>query len=100
MTSNPRYSNGARRRKDRAILLSTTDVCYLCGLPIDKTITDPCDPRYPVIDEVVPISKGGRLTLDNERLVHRACNARKSDKILAPPTMPKPCTVFRVSRMW
>ena len=59
--------------------------CYLCGLP--------CDPkdcgwknggfvtgwRYPTLDHMVPIIRGGKHKCDNVRLAHKWCNMIKRD---------------------
>lgn len=37
--------------------------------------------RYPTIDHIVPIAKGGTHTWDNVQLAHRDCNSAKSDKV-------------------
>lgn len=35
--------------------------------------------RYPSIDHIRPVSKGGTHTWDNVQLVHRGCNSIKCD---------------------
>jgi 5-methylcytosine-specific restriction endonuclease McrA len=79
VTRNPRYANGYRRRQLRARVLTEEDCCWLCGRPVDK---DPphLDPWAPVIDEIIPVSKGGNpYDRNNVRLAHRRCNARRGD---------------------
>jgi 5-methylcytosine-specific restriction endonuclease McrA len=46
------------------------DTCYLCGEG-----PRPNDPL--TVDHVVPKSRRGSERLDNKRLAHRSCNARK-----------------------
>lgn len=83
MSVNPRYSNGAKRREIRRWLLHTQEVCALCGKPIDKGLKTP-HPMSAEVDEIIPVSKGGSpYARDNVQLVHRICNQRKSDKIMA-----------------
>jgi len=60
-------------------------VCYLCGNKVDKQDcwNDKhgnmcCGDRYPTIEHVVPISKGGLHTWDNVRLACHICNSKKS----------------------
>ena len=55
-------------------------VCQGCGqlLTFDH---DPNDDRYPSIDHIVPISKGGNHTWDNVQLMCRRCNYLKSDHL-------------------
>ena len=80
MSNNPRYENYAARQKLRARLLHNTEVCALCGKPIDKTLKTP-HPMSAEVDEIIPISKGGSpIAPDNCQLVHRICNQRKGNK--------------------
>jgi 5-methylcytosine-specific restriction endonuclease McrA len=60
-------------------------ICQLCGEPIDKDdyyydeennfITGN---KYPSIDHIIPVIKGGTHTWDNVQLAHRHCNSIKS----------------------
>ena len=89
MATNIRYANGNARRKVRARLKARGDVCGICGKPIDYSlgmITDPkTGKRRPhpmsfVVDEVVPVSKGGSpYDINNCRAAHWICNARRGD---------------------
>lgn len=56
-------------------------VCYLCGRVCDwKDMVDGnAGDRYPSIDHVVPISKGGTHTWGNIKLACRKCNWKKGD---------------------
>lgn len=62
-------------------------VCYICGGVCDwgdKEERDACvvcGNRYPSIDHVVPLAKGGLHAWDNVRLAHRYCNTLKRDTI-------------------
>jgi 5-methylcytosine-specific restriction endonuclease McrA len=51
----------------------------------DGQICQRCDQRVPdnevEFDHIIPFSKGGRSTVENLRLVHRACNRRKRDSV-------------------
>lgn len=38
--------------------------------------------KYPSIDHIVPVSKGGSHTWDNVQLAHKRCNSVKSDKLI------------------
>ena len=85
MASNPRWRTGERKKlqaRYRALGLP----CGLCGKPINYELGMIVDPvtgkRRPhpmsfVIDEIVPISKGGAVTWDNTRPCHWVCNARR-----------------------
>lgn len=56
------------------------NICRICGKPID--ITDRSSKgignKYPTIDHIVPISKGGSHTWQNVQLAHMICNSRKN----------------------
>ena len=89
MATNPRYSNGARRRSIRARWRAIGDPCHICGKPIDYSLGMVTDPRtgrrkpHPmsfVVDEIVPVSHGGDpLDFANTRPAHWICNARRGD---------------------
>ena len=80
MSANPRYANGNTRRKIRARWKSIGAPCWLCNKPIDYSLGFIVDKRtgkkrpHPmsfVVDEVVPVSKGGDpLAFDNTRPAH------------------------------
>lgn len=63
-------------------------VCHICGEKVDARDYVTHDsgafvagPKYPSIDHVIPISKGGTHTWDNVRLAHFQCNSEKSDNL-------------------
>lgn len=64
-------------------------ICYLCGCECDwndwktsqKGNTYPGD-KYPTIEHVIPISKGGLNAWDNVRLACWKCNLDKADGII------------------
>lgn len=86
MARNVRYANGARRRALRARHLAQAGHvtcpwpdCPWPGQPFDATLPT-LDPRAPVVDEIVPVSRGGDpLSWENTRLMHRWCNAKRGD---------------------
>jgi len=49
-------------------------VCYLCGkvIPIGKR----------QVDHVIPITRGGKHSAENLRVVHSRCNLRKHTKLV------------------
>jgi len=63
--------------------------CYLCGkqcLKNDYTIVDGsfiAGDRYPTIDHIVPLSKGGKHEWNNVGLACMKCNRKKSDQLLS-----------------
>ena len=93
MATNPRYANGHRRRELTARLLASPVPCDwpacpwptdLLGHQVRATIKAMrpddywLDDRYPVVDEIVPVSHGGSVTArDNTRLLHRWCNQER-----------------------
>ncbi len=108
MTSPSANANGAARRKVKAQVLAEEDTCHICGHPVDKTLTvtwgkhgkrcpgDGCPgcsphPMSPVIDELIPRSKGGSPTnRANCRLAHWRCNRKRSNKVEPAPMPPNP----------
>ncbi|WP_051636969.1 HNH endonuclease [Rhodococcus sp. UNC363MFTsu5.1] len=58
-------------------------ICHLCGetipelLRATRVLGGTHEPLSPVIDHVVPLSKGGPHTMENCRAAHWTCNARK-----------------------
>lgn len=64
--------------KRLAILLADNYVCHLCGERTNVDAVYP-DPAYPVIDHVVPLSKGGDHCPSNWRTAHNLCNSRRRD---------------------
>lgn len=101
MTANPRYANGARRRKIQARWRAIGAPCGICGKPIDYSLGMVADPRtgkrrpHPmsfVVDEIVPVSLGGDpLDFENTRPAHYICNARRGNGTRkAPVQMPIP----------
>lgn len=80
---NPRRAYGHRRDALRARVLGRGDPCWICGLPIDPTEPN-LSPYQGVVDELVPVSKGGSpLDPGNCAPAHRCCNAWRSDKPVA-----------------
>lgn len=74
-----RYGNHRARDAVRDRVLAEEDICYLCGLPVDKSLPRG-NPMAPEIDDIIPVSKGGNpIDRNNLRLTHRCCNRRKSN---------------------
>jgi len=94
MSTNPRYSNGNRRRKYRARFAAMNAPCGICrGLLGPVHYDEPSDSRHPlsfVIDEIHPVSKWRQYGYDspaecaadwnNLQAAHWICNARKGNK--------------------
>jgi hypothetical protein len=60
---------------------SVGDPCGICGDPIDYSLPH-LHPESFVIDEIVPIAKGGRADdPSNVQPAHRICNRLKSDSL-------------------
>ena len=72
------------RNKKR--ILKTKHTCGICGRDVDKTLAYP-HPLSPVIDHIIPVSKGGHPSnMDNLQLTHWKCNRDKSDKLYSGQT--------------
>lgn len=67
---------------NKAILRKTATVCALCGMPLDKSLKYP-NPLSISIDHIIPISRGGKSTIDNLQATHLMCNKVKGDKRIA-----------------
>lgn len=78
--ANPRRANGHRRDVVRSRVLARGEPCWICGLPIDPGLRNP-DPLSAVVDELVPVSRGGSPT-DPANCVaaHRCCNGWRGAK--------------------
>lgn len=67
--------------KNKKRILKTENFCGICGKPVNKKLKSP-DPMSPVIDHVIPVSKGGHPSaIENLQLAHWTCNRQKSDKL-------------------
>lgn len=95
---NVRYANGNLRRKVRAWVLATFDVCAICGQPVDKSLPAG-DPWSAEVDEILPVSRGGSpYDRSNLQLAHRCCNLRKSNHL--PGNQPVQSLPLPLSRDW
>lgn len=80
---NPRYANGAARRKLRAWLKAQGLPCHLCGMPIDYGLPAG-HPMSFEVDEITPVSRGGDpLDRANVAPAHRICNERRGNRSIA-----------------
>jgi hypothetical protein len=73
---NARKANGHRRRQLKQRVFTEEDRCIICEQLVDKTLGQLPDgtwhPRSPVIDEDIPVSRGGSPTdRSNCHLAHR-----------------------------
>ncbi|MEU4709495.1 HNH endonuclease [Nocardia salmonicida] len=78
--SKPRGLDDRAYRKATARLRSRSDVCHLCGGPIDTTLPY-THPRSWTADHLIPRSRGGHL-LGEMKAAHRDCNAKRGNKPL------------------
>jgi 5-methylcytosine-specific restriction endonuclease McrA len=56
--------------------------CAICGEmcdPNDHSWSKYSGPKYPSIDHIIPMSKGGGHTWDNVQVAHIICNSEKGD---------------------
>ncbi|WP_425297973.1 HNH endonuclease [Nocardia brasiliensis] len=65
-------------RKATAKLRRESQVCWICGLPIDITLHY-TDPMSWTADHLIPRSKGGHL-LGVIKAAHRRCNASRGNR--------------------
>lgn len=98
---NPRYANGAARRKVRSWLKAQGLPCALCGRPIDYSLPAR-DPWSFEVDEIVPVSLGGSpYDKGNVQPAHRICNEKRSnmtmEQLRGRGSRSQPC---RTSRRW
>lgn len=73
----------------RAEVLARDDyVCHLCG---QETLPGEGQhhPRYPTLDHLIPLSRGGEHSMENVATACFRCNTRRSNKLLSelPPGM-------------
>lgn len=74
--------------KNKARIFKTCDTCGICGGYVDVNIKNHLDPMAPVIDHIVPISRGGHPSdISNLQLAHRWCNRQKADKLFDTAAM-------------
>lgn len=66
---------------DRQIFERDGWMCWLCGEPVDPTLSRK-HRRGATIDHVIPLARGGSDTPDNVRLAHWECNHDKHMKII------------------
>ena len=93
--SNPRYSNGSRRRKYRARFKAMGAPCGICKGRLGPIHYDePSDHEHPlsfVIDEIKPVSrfrefgyesaKAAAMDWNNLQAAHYCCNQAKSNHV-------------------
>ena len=93
--NNPRYSNGALRRKYRARLRAQGCECGICRGRLGPIHYDePSDPQHPlsfVVDEIRPVSRwrefgydspqAAALDWSNLQAAHYICNSLKGNKV-------------------
>lgn len=105
MAANPRYKNGALRRKYRARLRAQGGECGICKGRLGPIHYDePSDSEHPlsfVIDEIIPVSKWREFGYEspqaaaqdwnNLQPAHYICNAAKGNKVrFSIGAQPKP----------
>lgn len=70
--------------RNRKLILTTYDVCGICGQPVDKRLKYP-HPLAPCVDHIIPIDRGGHPSdISNLQLAHWKCNRAKSNKLIYP----------------
>lgn len=66
---------GRPYRRMAARLRREAEVCWICGLPIDKTLRSP-HPMSFSVDHLTPVSMGGAV-LGPVAAAHRICNMKR-----------------------
>lgn len=84
---NWRAQRSKRRARIKAAFVENVDlydiyqrdggVCQLCGERVDRRCRYP-SPRTPVLDHIVPLSRGGKHERRNVQLAHHGCNNSKN----------------------
>lgn len=96
MATNPRYSNGALRRKYRARFRAMAAPCGICHGRLGEIHYDePSDCKHPlsfVIDEINPVSRwkefgyasaqAACMDFNNLQAAHYCCNQAKGNKVV------------------
>ena len=83
-----------------ALYRRDSGVCYLCGEKCDWNDRDLFSVRdkYPTIDHIIPVSRGGLHSWDNIRLAHFKCNVDKSDEIIPEAKKMIPANAYEFKR--
>lgn len=83
-----------------ALYRRDSGVCYLCGEKCDWNDRDLFTVRdkYPTIDHIIPVSRGGLHSWDNVRLAHFKCNLDKSDEIIPEAKKMIPANAYEFKR--
>lgn len=106
--NNPRYQNGALRRKYRARFKAMGAPCGICGGRLGPIrYEEPSDGRHPlsfVIDEIRPVSRwrefgypsaaAAAQDWNNLQAAHRCCNAAKGAKTSLDVAVNRNCIVL------
>lgn len=78
-----RERNAVRERVDPMVVFRRDGwVCRLCGRPTLPLYRGTNHPEAPELDHVVPLSRGGPHLSSNLQCAHRACNLRKSNRMV------------------
>lgn len=87
-------SNGKCDNIDPLAVFAQVDyVCQICGKQTDKTKRGTISWDAPELDHIMPLSKGGKHTLDNVQCACRRCNHAKSDTVMPLDTKGGICKV-------
>lgn len=97
--ANPRYANGAARRKVRLYWKAQQLPCAICGRAIDYELPAG-HPMSFEVDEILPYALGGSpYSIDNTQPAHRICNEQKGKKLGFTAKQPEAKAITN-SRRW
>lgn len=69
----------------KTVITKYDGICQICGKPTDITdiVNGHIRKKYPTLDHIIPLSKGGTHTWDNIQLAHMECNSGKRDRLVS-----------------
>lgn len=73
-----REDAATKNRKRWTLLWAQRCICPACDRLLDPRVA-PSSRVYPVIDHVIPLSRGGVHAIRNRLVKHRRCDAAKAD---------------------
>lgn len=66
------------------LLCRDGDLCWICGLKLDRRNRNEFSPGYITFDHVIPRALGGIDSIENIRLAHKKCNNERGNDPVLP----------------